>query len=196
MIDTAKVRTLLKFEGITTEFTDEELQILIESKLDELEGLIGANIRPRDRTKTINNFKGKVLELNFYPITQIVDIIVDCHHLNKCDYHVNKDLGIIYFNCPIQGHVTVQYSTGLDDRDFSFLIIPLIKDMVAYTLTYEDGLKYDNGISGEGRISSLKEGDVSIGFSYDSSLTLGARIYNRIDELKSKYMYSARVRWL
>ena len=105
-------------------------------------------------------------------------------------------MGIIYLNSLIQGHVTVQYSTGLDDRDFSFLIIPLIKDMVAYTLTYEDGLKYDNGISGEGRISSLKEGDVSIGFSYDSNLTLGARIYNRIDELKSKYMYSARVRWL
>lgn len=196
MIPASKVRTLLKFEGITVDFTDEELEVLIDSKIDELEGLIGADIRPHDRQKSLGRFKGKLIELNFYPILQIADVFVNGHCLMDCDYHVNYDLGIIYFHHFIRGHVTVNYTTGLSNRDFTYIVVPLIKDMVSYTLTYNEGLKWDKGITGEGRISSLKEGDVSIGFGYDSSLSLGARINNRIDELKNKYSYSAKVRWI
>jgi len=196
MISAEKIRTLLKFEGVTVDFTDEELQVLIDSKLDELEGLIGADIRPHDRQKTVGKFKGKILELNFYPIIQIADIVLNGYSLCNYEYHVNYDLGIIYFNHRIRGHITVYYTTGIPERDFSYIITPLIKDMVSYALNYNEGLKYDRGISGEGTIASLKEGDVSIGFAYDSSLTLGARINDRIDDLKSKYCYSTRVRWI
>ena len=196
MISAEKIRTLLKFEGVTVDFTDEELQVLIDSKLDELEGLIGADIRPHDRQKTVGKFKGKILELNFYPIIQIADIVLNGYPLCNYEYNVNYDLGIIYFNHRIRGHITVYYTTGIPERDFSHILNPLIKDMVSYTLNYNEGLKYDRGISGEGTIASLKEGDVSIGFAYDSSLTLGARINDRIDDLKSKYCYSTRVRWI
>lgn len=196
MIDATKVRTLLKFEGIDVDFTDEELEILIEAKLDELEGLVGADIRPHDRQKTIGRFKGKSVQLSFYPVINIADVIVNGYHLNHCDYWVNYDLGVIYFHHRIRGHVTVYYTTGIPERDFAYLITPLIKDMVAFTITYSDGLKFDKGISGEGMISSLKEGDVSIGFAYDSSLSLGGRINNRIEELKKKYNFNTRIRWI
>lgn len=196
MISAEKVRTLLKFEGVTVDFTDEELQVLIDSKIDELEGLIGADIRPHDRQKTIGRFKGKTIQLNFYPVVNVVDVIINGFHLCDYEYRVNYDLGIIYFNHLVKGYVTVNYTTGISDRDFSFIIVPLIKDMVSYALSYNEGLKFNKGISGEGTIASLKEGDVSIGFSYDSSLSLGGRINTRIEELKNKYSYTTRVRWI
>lgn len=196
MISAEKVRTLLKFEGVTVDFTDEELQVLVDSKIDELEGLIGADIRPHDRQKTIGKFKGKSIQLNFYPVINVADVVINGFHLKKYEYGVNYDLGIIYFNHLVRGHVTVYYTTGMSDRDFSFVVAPLIKDMVSYALNYNEGLKFNKGISGEGTIASLKEGDVSIGFSYDTSLSLGNRIYTRIEDLKNKYNYNTRVRWI
>lgn len=197
MISVEKIRTLLKFDGVKVEFTDEELELLIESKIDELEGLVGIGIRPHDRQKTVGKFKGKILELNFYPVIQISEVIVNGFKLSNYDYYVNNELGILYFNHMIRGHVIVYYTSGLSERDFSYLIIPLIKDMVAYALTYNEGLKFDKGISGEGTITSLKEGDVSIGFGYDTNLSLGGRVYNRIGELRDRYnTFSTRVRWI
>ena len=196
LVSAEKVRTLLKFDGVTVDFTDDELQVLIDSKIDELEGLIGADIRPHDRQKTIGKFKGKVLELNFYPVIRVVDVIVNGFSLPDYAYYVNEELGIIYFHHRIRGHVVVYYTTGIPDRDFTYSIAPLIKDMVAYTLEYGKGLYFNRGVGGDGRISSLKEGDVTVGFSYDSNLSLGGRINNRIDDLKNKYNYSTRIRWI
>ena len=196
MISTEKIRTLLKFDGVTVDFTDEELQVLIDAKIDELEGLIGADIRPHDRQKTMGRFKGKVLELNFYPVVQVVDVIVNGCPLHERSYYVNNELGIIYFHHRIKGHVVVYYTTGLSERDFSFIIAPLIKDMVEYTLNYNNGFTFTKGLSGDGRIASLKEGDVTVSFNYDSDLTLGGRINNRIEDLKNKYNFSTRIRWI
>ena len=137
-----------------------------------------------------------VLELNFYPVVQVVDVIVNGFPLHECNYYVNNELGIIYFHHRIKGHVVVYYTTGLSERDFSFIIAPLIKDMVEYTLNYNKEFTFSKGLSGDGRIASLKEGDVTVSFNYDSDLTLGGRINNRIEDLKNRYNFSTRIRWI
>lgn len=70
-VDINKLKTLLKFDGVDlSEFTDEELLILVEAKIDELESLTGVNLRPKSKKKIMSKFKGKVLELNDYPICE------------------------------------------------------------------------------------------------------------------------------
>ena len=69
MIDITVLKTLLKFEGIDlSEYTDEELNILIDSKVSELEGLLGFNIKPAHQLQTTTGFQGDVLRLDFYPV--------------------------------------------------------------------------------------------------------------------------------
>ena len=115
-MDVQKLKTLLKFDGITTDdFTDEELQLLIDIKTDELEGLTGVDIRPQDRVKTKGRFNGKMIELSFYPVLQIADITVNGYPLRPFDYHFNSDLGIIYFHHRIRrGFVRVEYTNGIE----------------------------------------------------------------------------------
>lgn len=194
-----KLKTLLKFDGVDIgNFTDEELLILVETKIDELEGLTGVNLRPRDKTKITGKFKGKVFELNEYPITQVVDVFVNDYPLRRFDYNINYDLGIIYFRHFVRGSVKVQYSLGVSDTDFEYMIFPLLKDMVAYTISFG---RSNSSLGGWGYVaSSLKEGDVSVNFSSgatgEGAYGYNGSINNKIDELKKKYGYRARVRWI
>jgi len=197
-VDINKLRTLLKFDGVVGDFTDEELQILVESKINELEGITGINFHPSDETKIVGKFKGKVFELNDYPVTQVVNVFVNDCPLRRSEYNVNYDLGIIYFKHFVKGSVKVQYSVGFSEIDFEYSIFPLIKDMVAYTISFG---KSNLSLGGWGYLaSSLKEGDVSINFSSgatgDGAYGYTGSINNKIDELKKKYAYSARVRWI
>ena len=198
-VDINKLKTLLKFDGVDVgDFTDEELLVLIETKVDELEGLTGVNLRPKDKTKITGKFKGKVFELDEYPISQVVDIFINDHPLRRFDYNVNYDLGIIYFRHFVRGSVRVQYSLGVSDDDFEYLIFPLIKDMVAYTISF--GMS-NRSLRGWGyTASSLKEGDVSVNFSSgatgEGAYGYTGSINNKIDDLKKKYGYRARVRWI
>ena len=197
IVDINKLRTLLKFDGVdNTNFTDDELDILVNNKLLELEGLTGANLYPKDKTKIISRFKGRLIELNDYPILQIVDVFINDHPIKSCHYNVNYDLGIIYFGKYIHGSVKVQYTAGFSDIDFEYLVLPLLKDMVAYTITFG---KTNQNLGGWAYLaSSLKEGDVSVNFSNgatgDGVYGYNGSINNKINELKQKYGCRARVR--
>lgn len=198
-VDLDKLKILLKFDGVEFDSTDEELEILVKSKLVELESLIGVKINPSDKTKVMRKFKGKLLELNYYPIVNVADVFVNDYYLHSSEYNVNYDLGIIYFRKYTVGSIRVNYTVGFDDVDFEYLILPLLKDMVGYTIRYGKVNMLYGGINGIA--SSLKEGDVSVNFS--SNNLNGAGVYgydgginNRIDELKKKYGSSARVRML
>ena len=197
LLDVSKLRTLLKFDGITTNFTDDELEVLIDVKTKEIETLTGVDINPRDRTKTLGRFKGRMIQLSHYPIINIANIFINHHSLNECEYSFNGDLGIIYFNHKVRGSVVIQYTTGLDEFNYDTLINPLLKDMIAYTISFGRNNDKLDGLAPF--MSSLKEGDVSIGFNNNSvnggyGYSIG--IANQIDNLRSKFMYSARVRWI
>lgn len=199
-VDVDKLKALLKLDGIVVEYTAEEWDILIESKIIELEGLIGVHITPYDKSRVIGRFKGKVLELNDYPILEVVDIFVNDIHLDKSEYNVNKDLGIIYFKDFIfRKSVKVEYVTGFSEYDFDYMIFPLLKDMIGYTIVNSAIKQKYGGINSFA--SSLKEGDVSINFSSGNRSGVGVYGYdggidNRIDDLRKRYVYSARVRLL
>lgn len=200
-IKVEKIRTLLKFDGITTDLTDDELEVLVESKLYELEGLVNADLYPHDRTQVTRNYYGDVYELDFYPLLQVAYVYYDDELLHKHHYNVNYDLGVIYFDDKYDGVIRVQYTTGIKERDFEYLVLPLIKDMVGYTVTTSKVNARLNGLAGV--VNSMHEGDVSLSFGSLNGNSSGGNNYGyspsvntRIDELIKKYKCSARVKWL
>lgn len=187
MTDITKLKTLLKFEGIDlTDFTDEELKIIVDSKMDELSGLTGLDIKPVHRKHIQKSFNGDILELPFYPVYDLNTVKIDGECVSSEIYTVNQKLGLIYFTKKVQGFVEVKYISGLSDEAIKTLINPLIKEMVAYAFTYNQW-----GMGGP--VSSIKEGDVSV--NYDTSNSKGNMIINRIEDIKKRYS-TARVKWL
>lgn len=197
LLNVSTLRTLLKFDGITTDFTDEELELLIEVKTKEIETLTGVDITPHDRAKTLGRFKGKMIQLSHYPVLNIANIFVNGYKLHSHDFNYNKELGVIYFHHKIRGSIRIEYTTGLDEFKYAELITPLLKDMVAYTISF--GRTNDNFNGLAPYLSSLKEGDVSIGFNNNSvngGYGYNIGIANRIDDLRNKFMFSTRIRWI
>lgn len=199
-VDIDKLKILLKLDGVDiSDFSDDELEILVESKIVELESLLGVKIRPFDKSEIRGKFKGRVLELGDYPILDIADIFVNDKFFPYKKYNVNYELGIIYFEHFIVGNVRVEYTVGLDEIDFDYLIFPLLKDMIGYGIEHA---KINSKYGGLNKVaSSLKEGDVSVNFSSTNFSGVGAYGYdgginNRIDELKKRFSYRARVMWL
>ena len=187
MFDINEFRTLLKFEGISLDdFTDEELSILINSKINELKGLTGIDIIPVHRRQSNRDFKGDTLRLDFYPVHDIASITLNNCPIRPREFNIDRDLGIIYFNNIVNGNVEVKYLSGISDDVLNSSIIPLVREMVIYSLTYNNAGVGD-------AVSSIKEGDVSI--NYDTNNGRGSRINSRIADLKSSYG-SARLRWL
>ena len=221
-INIDEFRTLLKFDGIKVEYTNEELEILIKSKIRELEGLTGADIYPNDYTSTSKNIKGNVYTLEHYPITQIAYLYLDDKLIPHEHYNVNYDSGVIYIdkkllpdhkphhhyyyrqshrlnNKPRHPHdvnIRVMYSTGISDKDFEYLILPLIKDMVGYSISYGTVNTRLNGMAGF--VNSMREGDLSLNFGSNNgagnnNYGYSTGVNNRIDDLVRKYKYNARV---
>ena len=200
-ININKFKTFLRFSGISVDdFTDEELESLIDFKIRELEGFIGADIYPHERTKVVSKFHDDRVQLNFYPVVQVAKVFVNDTVVFPSEFNVNHRLGLVYFKKFQNGVVKVQYVSGMNDRDFEYMIIPLVCDMIAYTISFG---KMNSSVGGFGYLaSSLKEGDVSISFS-NGNISGGsggygysAPINSKIDELRKKYQYNARVRLL
>lgn len=200
-IDVGKLRTLLSFEGVDVPFNDEDLTLLVESKVKELEGIVNIDIVPRERTKVVGDYCGDILELNFYPVIDIVGVYVNDHPVPPMMFNLNRELGIIYFRDNICGSVRVQYLSGVGDRILEYTIIPLLKDIVRDTIRFTN---VNSMIGGYGGLaSSLREGDVSVSLSnwgVDGSkggYGYSGGVNSRIDDLVEKYgSRRARVRWL
>ena len=187
MIEIPKLRTLLKFEGISLDdYSDDELSILFDSKTRELEGLLGMDVNPVHRKQHISQFKGDIIRLDFYPVYDFNGIRIDGECLCPNMYRVDTRLGLVYLKEFKRGDVGIKYISGLSDEFLDNTIAPLIKDMIAYTLTYNQW-----GMGGP--VSSIKEGDVSV--NYDTNNGYGNRIANTIADIKTRYT-SARIRWL
>lgn len=181
MISVDTINSLLSLEGIDEEISEDELNILMNSKLTELESLVSVDITPKTRKQYDFHFSGKKFELNFYPVRELTKLTLD--DVEFTDFLLNDDLGIIYFDKYVSGKLKVEYVSGLSDHEINSYFNPLLQEMILYTMTMRN-------IAGDGVLSSIKEGDVSI--NYDTSNSRGNRIWLRINELKS--MYSTRVR--
>lgn len=186
MVSLKELKTNLKLNGIETDsITDDDLQSLITLKTNELISLTGIPINPVSRKYVNPNFKGNLLELDYYPINSIHALRINKEHLKEHkDYIMDEDAGIIYLHKSYAGLLVVEYIQQVTFESQN-QINPLIMDMILYSLKNKDNDK--------GAISSVRESEQSI--NYDTSTSLGNRIYTRIDSLKATYN-SSRVKWL
>lgn len=166
----------MSIEGIDDSgLSDDSIDLLILNKLDELQGLLGFDILETSHKQYIRNYNDNLLILDYLNVLDVYEVIVNDTVLCESEYVVDENLGIIYFNQTQNGFLVIKYTCGLNEIQLNTLIKPLLLDMITYTLN-------DNP---EQNATSIKEGDVSIG--YDATLLLGQRINNRIQTLKNSY---------
>lgn len=188
IITPEELKTNLELQGVSDSDLEDttRLQSLIELKTNEITALTGIPIEPVNRKQIIKNFNHDVFEADWYPICEVTSFKIDGVELTTDDYVLDENTGIFYLNRIHAGLLVIEYVHKLSDETIQTKINPLISDMVLYGFTALD--------SNSGEISSIHEAEQSI--SYDTSNSLGNRIYARIDGLKSTYSYSARIKWL
>jgi hypothetical protein len=218
-INIDEIRLLLQFKGISLDdYDNDELEILIRSKIMELEGFIGADIHPHDRTEVRKNFTNTLFTLSYYPLLNIHQVYLNDMVVCREDYNVNYETGVVYFNHDIlsppvhyyprrfgkgygksRGSVLkIEYTTGCDDIFFNNHILPLLTDMLAYTISYGQANKRLNGLAGF--VNSVKEGDLSMSFGgingsggKTTDYGYGSGVNGKIDELCRMFKYNSKV---
>lgn len=188
IITPTELKTKLELQGVSdTELEDETvLQSLIDLKVDDITALTGIPINPVNRKQIIKGFNGDLFEADWYPIKEVTNFKIGDYELTDDDYVLDEVAGVFYLNKYYTGLLVIEFINQASDDVVASKINPLISDMVLYGFTSLD--------SNSGEISSIRESEQSI--SYDTGNSLGNRIYARIDDLKSIYGASCRVKWL
>lgn len=187
IITPEQLKADLKLQGVDTgELSDDDLTSWITLKEEELISLTGIPLNPISRKQIISDFKGNFLELDYYPVSKMHSLRIggDCLREHK-DYTLDDKAGLIYFHKSYNGLLVVEFIQEVSYETMQ-QIKPLISDMILYSLKNKDN-------NFDGVVSNIRESEQSI--SYDTSNSLGNRIYTRIDSLKTKYS-SCRVKWL
>ena len=187
IITPEELKETLKLQGVSDSDLEDltRLQSLIDLKLSEITALTGLPVNPVNRKQIIKNFNHDTFESDWYPICEVTSFKIDGVELTTDDYELDENNGIFYLNRIHVGLLVIEYVHKIPDNVIQSKVNPLISDMVLYGFTALD--------SNNGDISSIHESEQSI--SYDTSNSLGNRIYARIDGLKSSYS-SACLRWL
>ena len=189
LITPEELKNILKLQGIPESDLEDltQLQSLIDLKVNEITALTGIPVNPVNKKQIIKQFTGDIFESDWYPILNVTSFKIDGAELTENEnYVLDETTGIFYLNNFHTGMLIIEYTNGLLEEDITSKINPLISDMILYGFTSLD--------NNAGEISSIHEADQSI--SYDTSKSLGNRIYARIDDLKSTYNHSAKVKWL
>ena len=103
-------------EDDPTALTDEELDILMDSKVSEIESLTGLAIKPKHRRQVESHFHGDMIRLEFYPVMDFNRLLIDDTCVCPKHYNINMDLGIIYLDQIYKGSVIVEYISGQKDE--------------------------------------------------------------------------------
>lgn len=183
LIDVTKLKQDLRIYNVTTDLSDQDLELLLNNTILELTGRIGVPIEPEHHKELVRDFKNDMFELTWYPVKQISSIKVGSKTLGSDDYVLDEELGILYFNTTLRGFLVVEYCSCLPDKVIDKKINSLVLDIIRYRLT--------NGFSLEGSVSSIKEMDTQV--NYDTSSSLGNLIESRINNLKSSYSVRIKV---
>ena len=186
LIDPNTLQKFLLIEGVDESLLNiETLETLINLKQDEIIGLTSIPIHPVPRKQIIKGFKADLLELDYYPVNEVTSLRIGDTCIHPKDYVLDKDAGLIYFHQSQYGLLSIDYIQQVSSNFVDIKVNPLIKDMILYHF------KVDN--PEYGTVSSIKEMDTQI--NYNTSDSLGSRIYTRLEALKNTYS-SARVKWL
>lgn len=177
-----EVRDRLRLDDIDdSSLSDEDLNLLIIGKIDELQGLLGFDIVETSHKQYIRNYHDNLLILDYLNVLEVYQVLVNNKELCESEYTLDENLGILYFNNTQNGFLIIKYLCGLNETQLNTLIKPLLLDMITYKLD-------DNP---ERNATSIKEGDISIG--YDTTQLLGQRINTRIQELRNSYTTKVRL---
>ncbi len=143
-----------------TEYTEEELEELIEACQLFIEEQTGRIFEKRTVTERFNRFSGTRLQMKYYPVLSVESLTID--ETGVSWYLKDPDLGIILFDTPIYGeghfnlnNIMVQYTTCpfLEDPD---KVHPTARRLVA-DLCLQELLKSPGGKE----LASVKEGDLA-----------------------------------
>ena len=183
LINVSKLKEQLDLEGISYDFTDNQLELLLTNIVNELMGLSNVPIQATNHKTIVRDFVGDLLELDYYPISEITSLRIGSKTLTTDDYVLDDNLGIVYFNSNVSGMLVVEYCCQIPDDAITNIVNPLIFDMIKYRLT--------TNFTDTGVMSSVKEGDVQV--NYDTSSSLGNLIQGRIKDLKNSYSIRIKV---
>ena len=176
-------KSLMDLEGISLDdYSDDDLELLLQTKLDELTAYTGLEINPTTHKEIKRDFSDDMYEVDFYPVSEISSFTIGSKTLTSDDYTLDEEKGILYFHSIMRGMLVLEYNSCLPETIFSSKVKPLLFDMGKYMLTTQS--------TSDGVVSSVKEGDVSV--NYDTSSSLGNLILSRMNNLKS--MYSVRIK--
>jgi len=190
LITPSELRDNLILQGIPSEDLDDydALQKLIELKVTEIIGLTGLPIRPVARKQIITQFHDETFQTEWYPVSEIHSFKINGKTLTDDDYDLDEMAGIIYLNSVHTGRLVIEYIHRLSGETIAGKINPLISDMIMYHFK-------DDGKALTGEVTAIREMDTSV--NYDTSNSLGGRIYSRIESLKQEHNnYSAKIKWL
>jgi hypothetical protein len=180
IISVEELKKRLRLAGVDfSNYTDDDLQTLIDLTLETIEAVTGLPIiNPRLITEYEDFFHSKVYETDYYPLLcceiRLNDELVEAHRI---DMH----LGIIYFRPGVTGDLEVKYQIQYTDAT---VLSSLIANMIALTI---------EGDSVHGTWNSIREGEVSVTYGAGSG-GLQEKTDKTLAELKG--YYKPRVRLL
>lgn len=183
LIDIETLKEQLTLENVTCDLSDEDLELLLTNLISELTGYINIPINPTNHKEIRRDFHSDIYEVDHYPISEIVSFKIGNKVLTSDDYVLDENKGILYLHSYMSGLLVIEYAACLSDDVINTKINPLLFDMVKYRL--------NTNFSGDGVMSSVKEGDVSV--NYDTSTSLGGLIQSRINDLKNSYSIRIKV---
>lgn len=172
IISVEELKIRLRLAGIDySDYTDEDLQLLIDLNIDRIEAETGLPIKqPKliDEYDELENISTYVLD--YYPIL-CYKLFLDNKEITP--EYVDYNKGILYFEQKLKGKIRIQYKIQFDD-------VVLLSDLITNLITV--------AISGDninGSPKSIKEGDVSV--TYDETTGLASKINNSFLLLKGYY---------
>ena len=189
LITPTDLKNKLKLQGVDESLLSDDsvLQDWIDLKVDGIIELTGLAIKPVTRKEILRRFKGDLFETNIYPVTDVNSFKINNVELTSDDYVLDENAGIFYLNHNHTGMLVIEYVHCVSQEFVTSKIDPLIVDMLLYHFQYGDN-------ENTGNISSIHEMDTTI--NYDTSNSLGNRIYARLESLKNYGACSSKVKWL
>lgn len=174
MTDINKLRQFLQVYNIDdTEYTDDQLQLMIS----QASSIIGDEfVSENNREDYVRNFEGTEYMTDFYPV--LVDSVVVTVNTEEVTPHKITEEGIIYFTNHVQGEFSCSYVQAISSDEIEQTMFSVVMYMI----------REQNA----GNIRSINEGDVSVTYDTDNTMSMGNQINNLIEQLRGKY--KARVR--
>ncbi|MDO5849306.1 MAG: hypothetical protein Q4P18_07210 [Methanobrevibacter sp.] len=179
LINEDELKDLLESKGITIE--DDAFENLLKTIKADIVKTIGIPLQPTEKIQFEKTFSGLTLVADYYPIYEVNSLTINGNEISENDFTINSQEGIIYLDIPHNGFLKLEYTYCITDEQYSNLILPLILDMLEYSL---DSAWDKNA-------ASISEGDVSI--SLDTSLGKGSLIQKQLENLKEEFSTVGRM---